>query len=314
MSNRRSPLRWLILVAPTAMSMACGGSDNLEAPPPAASTTLAVSASSLTLAVSGNARVFTVTNTGANPAQNVGVSVSQALPVGTALTGNTCSNLAAAASCSITVTPGATASAAPGDLNPTPAVLAIAGSNTNTLNVDVQVIGQGSVHQGGYVFAIDDSTPNSGSIGGKVAGLSDVSAAAPWSTDAAGTATAVDVPASTSLTDGPANTNAIVAAMPLGVPFHAAGLCFGSSAQGYSDWYLPAVCELQGTGVVCPVASDTMQSLVDNGIGAFGANYWSSTQFNAVAAVGHTTAGGGFPANLNKVLALGVRCARRFQP
>ena len=36
--------------------------------------------------------------------------------------------------------------------------------------------------------------------------------------------------------------------------------------------------------------------------------------FNAVAAVGHTTAGGGFPANLNKVLALGVRCARRFQP
>src|SRR5690606_36659099 len=89
--------------------------------------------------------------------------------------------LAPGASCRFFFTPGATATATPGDLAPSTAVIEIAGSNTNTVSVNLSVIDYGSVYQGGYVFAIDDSTHYTGSIGGKVAALSDLAAMA-WTT------------------------------------------------------------------------------------------------------------------------------------
>ncbi|MGC4394279.1 hypothetical protein [Hydrogenophaga sp. T2] len=313
MSPRQTPFRWLTLVPPAAVLIACGGDPaSPGAPAPTAPTTLSVSAGALALAMTGTPRLLTVTNTGTQSALNVAATVSQALPVGTTVV-STCGTLAPGASCTITVTPGAVPSAAPGDLNPTPARLAIAGSNTNNLSVDVQVIGQGSVHQGGYVFAIDDSTPNTGSIGGKVAGLGDVSATAPWSADAGGVALAVDVVGAGSLTDGSANTSAIVAAVPAGVAFHAAGLCAGSSAQGYSDWYLPAICELQGAGGICPVASNNVQSLVNSGIGGLAGIYWSSTQLSPSAAFAQDTVSG-TAFTVNKITLLPVRCARPLTP
>ncbi|MCX7116336.1 MAG: hypothetical protein NTW94_00175 [Legionellales bacterium] len=90
----------------------------------------------------------------------------------------------------LTIVPGGTASAAAYDTNPTPITLAIAGDNTNTLNPTTNILTYGSVYQRGYLFAIDDTTAETSSIGGKIAALTDQAPAYPdgtvWSSDGMG--------------------------------------------------------------------------------------------------------------------------------
>ncbi len=302
-----------------------GGSGVAAAPPPTPtpttlSTTLAASVSSLALSVNdpglnpaltGNPRIITVTNTGSVTATDVTVSVAPALPSGTTVASN-CTNLAAAASCTLTVTPGATPSAAAGVLAPAVPVATIAASNGNTLAVPIQVLGYGSVYQGGYVFAIDDTTPDTGSVGGKVAALSDASTALVWG--GLGTATGAS-----SLSDGQTNTPTIVTV--LGTGTYAAYACTLPD-HGYTDWYLPAICEMDTRGSGCPASTQTMQSsLVDNGnVGALsGNNYWSSsedlanTTFEAWGEF-FSTGGTDVAYTATKGFALDVRCARQLTP
>ena len=270
--------------------------------PPAGATTLATSVSTLALSVfdpalspnlNGTARTITVTNVGTETALGVSHNI-----VGTSggfgVSPPSCGDIAPAATCILTVSPGLIATAAPGDTAPVAIGLSIAGTNTNAVGVSVQVLTYGSVYQSGYVFSVDDSTPTTGSIGGKVVQLLDQTATV-WS------ATPDPVPGidETSATncdgksDGVCNTGKITTFYSATSPTtYAAGLCT-QAIDGYADWYLPAICELgydnttAGTGCGTsgtPTIQNMQTSLSDNGsLGNFtGATpYWSSTLVQA---------------------------------
>lgn len=137
---------------------------------------------------SGAARTLTITNTGAAAALNVTYTFSPALPSGTTISPISCGTIAPSDICVLTITPGAIPSAAPGDMNPVPITLNISGSNTNTLNSALTILTYGSVYQDGYVFALDDTAANTGSVDGKVVTTTDRAAVSPgivWSSNGA---------------------------------------------------------------------------------------------------------------------------------
>jgi hypothetical protein len=259
--------------------------------PPAAPTPapagLVVSSESLALAVLGQPRHFVITNVGGQDALNLLASATTALPAGTSLTTD-CATLAPGASCALTVTPGAMPSAAPGDLAPVPAEVSLDGTNTNRLALSVWVLNVGSVYQGGLLFDIDDLTPAAGSIGGKVFALQEVGGRS-----LRGSPDYVSIaPAANSTSDGAANTAAIVAqfgAPPFADPGYPAWACHSSEESGFTDWYLPAICELgyddnnAGTGCgtrLAPALPNVRSNLVDQGhMNASTLYVWSSTQF-----------------------------------
>lgn len=271
-------------------------------------------------------------------AQTLSLSVLPALPTGTTLTTNCPITLGAGASCLITVTPGATASAAAGDTSPVPSVLRVVGSNTNALTPSVQVLGHGSVYQGGYVYAIDDTTANTGSVGGKVVALADASSGVVWSSNgnsgSTGDVVYNAVPGINENstpgvchggTDGACNSVQInTFYTSVNRSYYAAGVC-SATQQGYSDWYLPSVCELGGRATAgCVAGGDNVQTnLVDSGaVGVSGlphnVAYWASTQVSTnstVQAWAHIfNAGTGLSGNSDKAATLPVRCARALTP
>ena len=134
---------------------------------------LSVRDTTLNAALTGTPRLITITNTGANAATNVTYSPSPALPSGTTISPASCDTIPASGTCVLTITPGSTASAPAGNTSPTPITLSVSGTNTNTLTPTLNIVTYGSVYQGGYVYAVDDTTPDTGSIGGKVATLTD---------------------------------------------------------------------------------------------------------------------------------------------
>lgn len=352
----------LLLLVPGVVGSGCfgGGGSSVEADPAPVSqgptaTTLSASTSALVLSVNDTAlsasltgypRTFTLTNTGSETARAVAYAVSPPLPSGTTIAPANCGNIAPAASCVLTITPGAIPSAAAGDINPTAIMLAVAGTNTNTLSLPIDVLTYGSVHQSGYVFAVDDTTSTTGSIGGKVAALSDQAAPYPagvmWSSDGNGGTvydaiagiyeTSTDPPdACNGRVDGACNSRAIIAfySPPQTTPAidpssYAAGRCSGTIGNR-SDWYLPAICEMgydsPGFGTGCgtraaPTAQNMHYSLAENGnIGNFSVYYWSSTGYSALPdQYAHyqvfDAVGGIYQGAGTKFYSLGVRCAR----
>ncbi|MEO8005354.1 MAG: hypothetical protein ABI771_10650 [Betaproteobacteria bacterium] len=332
----------------------CGGGNSGGTPTPAAATpippTLSANVSALALVVSGSSRSLIFTNVGTSTAVAVTYSISPALPTGTTISPASCGDIAAAATCTLTVTPGATLSASAGAPNPTPTTLSIAGTNTNTLARTIDVLTYGSVYQSGYVFAIDDTKPVTGSIGGTVAALVDQASAfgtaIQWSSVAGGGPAFDDIAgisqASTNPpdackgnSDGACNSQAIVAfySPPNTTPAinrssYAAGLCTVTIA-GYADWYLPAVCELGydagggggPSGSACgssttPVAQNMQLNLVENGMGNLAGYYWSSTERSGTPDQ-HSfmqsvspTGSNSYQAAFPKDFQYGVRCAR----
>ena len=153
-------------------------------------TTLSSSVSNLALSVtglteygvsgtpsSGVPRVITVTNTGTAPAVNLFFS-PPTWPSGTTSFTSCGSTLAAGSSCTITIVPGNTATS--DGTNPcTTGTAPIANSititadNATSVSTNIVVLGYGCIYQGGYVFALDDTTPNTGSVGGKVLSTTD---------------------------------------------------------------------------------------------------------------------------------------------
>lgn len=296
------------------VSVACG------------STTLISSVSSMALAVNGVTRVLTVTNTGSMVAQGLTVNAASPLPSGSTLATTCTSTLAPGASCNVSIAPGSTASGAAGAA-PTPSAITIGANNANTVTLNASVLRLGNIYQGGYIFAIDDTTSVVGSIGGKVAALTDQSGSIAWG----GVGTAINGINENSTTpcdgrnDGQCNSVQIVTALA-GTPLtsYAAGLCT-ATISGYSDWYLPSICELgpdAGAGTSCAIGTPNMQTnLVANGIGGFGnhGDYWSSTQSSVNPAnlawyqfVDATGLDGQFITS--KSAAKTVRCARTLMP
>ncbi|WP_419420512.1 hypothetical protein ACNVED_04215 [Legionella sp. D16C41] len=345
---------------------------------------------------SGLARIITIINTGSNPAVNLSLTTPN-WPLGTTSLTNCGSTLAAGSSCTITVTPGATAtsngtSPCSDGTAPVPGVIEISADNTTTVSSNVVVLNYGCIYQGGYVYAFDDTTPDTSSVGGKVIITSDQASPYPngivWSSNgsansgnngsnpagvsydllpgidqlstslvgsptysifAAFFATTYTnpnpfTPASFAMcngkSDGACNTSNIVTFYnrfitnntegsgdsppfsasngPTNLTYYATGLC-KQSISNYSDWYLPAICELGYGGVTCgasnaPVLQNIQSSLIDTNIlNTLAGLYWSSTEFEGspnAAWYRSFASGGSFMSATDKDTLLGVRCSR----
>jgi hypothetical protein len=109
---------------------------------------------------------------------------------------------------------------------------------------------------------------------------------------------------------------------PTPITFYSAGLCKQTIA-GFSDWYLPAICELGFGGSVCgtsvtPTAQNMQSSLVDfNSLNLLAGLYWASTVPSSLAQVDgwgqlFASGGGSSQSGPSKPARAGVRCARAF--
>ena len=276
---------------------------------------------------SGLARTITVSNTGSNATSNLSISYPT-WPSGTSASSNCGASLAANSSCTITITPGDTATsdgtnACTTGVAPTPQTISIIADNACTVSSTVVILGYGCIYQGGYVYALDDTSAASTSAGGKVAGLIDVSNSNKW------TSTNQDISGAQSITDGAQNTTNIVANSS----------CTGSNANcaayqcrnnftggSNTDWYLAAICEegydTNNAGSGCgssssPTLQNMQSNLVDNGnVGRLsGGYYWSSTQYSGnptsrAWVQGFASDGGSNQFDVSKLFAVGVRCSR----
>ncbi|WP_173237355.1 DUF1566 domain-containing protein [Legionella antarctica] len=234
-------------------------------------------------ALTGNPRQITITNNGKFSAANLSILTS-GFPSGTTVTSSTCGNLLAPDnSCTITLTPGKTAtSECTSGIAPINGIITVKADDVIAIQVGVLVLSYSCIYQGGYLYSIDDSTPSTGSIGGRVVAQFDQATPnAPgivWSSDSSGTydggvsiwgIDALSTPSSPSpnastptpatqysgqsncngATDGSCNSeniyiyyNTIAASVP-SLSHYAAGLC-KQNISGYLDWYLPAICDM----------------------------------------------------------------------
>ncbi len=379
-------------------------------------TTLTTSVSTLGLSVNdpllnaaltGTPRVITIYNSGTTTANNVACPTSGSASI-TSIVCAGCGTILAGQSCQITITPSGTASATAYDTNPTPITLSISGTNTNTLTPTINILTYGSVYQGGFVYEINDTTPNTGSIGGAVASL--VDQAEPYISSGAQTTSIIrssngvgraeaDVsydiipfiaeivssndsyntaqstfnssysntstypfplsPAFLSCsgaTDGACNsaniltlyntymTNYGVGSSPYALSngpttlsYYAAGLCT-ATISGNSDWYLPAICEMDAvnTNLTCPAGTQSMLGSLTALIGDPGVTtpstscnppagtdclaglYWSSTEYSGSPQYNtwfeYFASSGSFQNPIDKSNTLGARCSRALTP
>lgn len=362
-------------------------------------------------ALTGNARHVTFTNTGTVTATGLTVAVN-GLPSGSDITTvpTTCAgSLAPGATCTVTVTPGidSTTDCKTG-IPPTPSTITLSASNVAIpAATNFVVLDYGCQYQGGFLYAVDDTTPVNGSSGGKVASLIDLAepeietgpqaTSIIWSSNGSGglsTDFSLDIipfifesnvvggsyldaeiyfndtyinylifpfPEQSAFTvchgeiDGQCNSGNIItfydsfntnfdeSGDPLYLSsgatnreYYAAGLCT-KNINSYSDWYLPAVCEMDSltSNVQCPSGAQSMLAnlsfLVGNpadalpkiscnplssGVDCLAGSYFSSTghDYNFYLGAWETT----FDVNdLNgnseygyKGSQLGVRCSR----
>ena len=313
-----------------------------------ATTTLTASASRLVLSVNntamnpaltGNARFVTIQNTDAVTATGLAMSYPT-FPMGTTAMTTCADTLAAGATCTVTITPGSvTTSTCDGGTAPTPDVLSVSSDNAPAVEVDVLVVAYGCVYQGGLLFAIDDTTLLTGNIGGKVAALTDQTIAIGWHNDSydaiygSGELSTPWVPspavgalpgmlACQGNADGLCNTINLYTFYAQTLPdSYAAGQC-RATIEGYSDWYLPAICEMgySGAGAAgcgtagAPTTQNMNSSLVDRGVpGAPSGFHWSSTESSAFPlghAWMHHFSGSSIQLAVDKTTPSAVRCAR----
>lgn len=313
---------------------------------------------------SGVPRIITISNTGSGDAVNFQVT-STDLPSDTTTTGGTCNGLSTlthGSSCTIQINPGITASSNSGATScangtePVAGTVRASASNASATTTNVLVLDYGCVYQGGLVFAFDDTTPNTTGVGGKVVTASNASSNIVWDADPACASlpflctqqtdawdirygqNLFTVPGSTNPnntgTNGPGNTYQIFSVLngkngntniP---PNYAAGVCISYAGGSYTDWYLPAICEMGYTGSVggdagCGTSDAlTLQNIQSNlvapgGIaGAPSGFYWSSTedagspQFGAWSQ--YFAASGSGQNNVSKLNQYGVLCVRGF--
>lgn len=248
--------------------------------PPPSILALSVNDPTPNPALTGNARYITIQNTGTNQATGLLVSAA-GLPTGTNITTvpTTCTGtLAPNATCTVTITPGpnATSSCNTGTV-PTPGTITVSATNVGTpVTSDVVVLSYGCQYQGGFLYAVDDTTVNTGSIGGKVLALTDQRPRYPngiaWDADPACAnnpfqctqqtnawdfyygENLATVPGSTNPhgtgTNGPGDTYLIFSILngnngnTNNPANYAAAVCTTYTAGVYADWYLPALCEM----------------------------------------------------------------------
>lgn len=321
-------------------------------------------------AQTSKARRLTIMNAGPGAAEGFTIGFSPALSGGSTYT-TTCTSPLPVGTCTVTVKPGsATSTAGNPPVTNTMTISAING--TSTPSTVITTLTYGSLYGSGYVFSIDDTPAANLPMGQvKIAGTSDQSAGIVWDADGAcygpGNECTLQtnawetiygsnqssVPGSTNPSgtgsNGPGNTWLISSILngqngdTNGPPAnYAAGLCINDNTGSFTDWYLPAICEM-GYGqtsqtTYCgtqstPELQNMQSNLIDftgadstvaSGLynGGNSGNYWSSTEFVALPqsqawyqsfALGGS--GGGSQQNAtNKISLFGIRCVRAFIP
>ena len=131
----------------------------------------------------GKSRRIVVSNTGDGPVTGLNIT-EPAWPTGTQMSTTCGSTLSPGNHCNITITPGTAASSdcTTGTL-PTPSVMTLSANDVTPIDIGVLILGYGCIHQEGYLFSIDDQTPDSQSIGGTVAALTNQSDGIIWSSN-----------------------------------------------------------------------------------------------------------------------------------
>lgn len=277
-------------------SGAMGGSNvtNVNVSCATNTTSLSSSLSALALETSGNARTITITNTGSSPAENLSINYPT-WPSGTGASSTCGSVLSAMNTCTLTITPGANATSSCNSpySAPTPGVITVSASNVaSSVTTNVVVLTYGCIYQEGYVFAIDDTTATSGSIGGTTAALADNSSAIEWYNGSFVTTNAQ------SLTDGATNTATIISDQGAGsyaaettanYMIDSSGNSPCSTGTCYSNWYLPAICQMtdSAAGAGCSSGTPNMESNLPglisgcSGSACLTGEYWSSAEYSS---------------------------------
>lgn len=318
-------------------------------------------------ALTGHSRQITITNKGTIPVTNVSV-MAHDLPSGTSIASTTCNGtLNVMEACSIIIKPGPVASSdCTSGTTPTCSTITVTTNEAMSSQVSVVVLSYSCLYQGGYVYSVNDATPQTGSIGGKVVTTSNQatedSPGVIWSADSSGNydggvslwgiddSSTVSNPSPNAssfdpathypgqsncngASDGTCNTNNIdtyfntIAAPPPPLSSYAAGLC-KATINNYSDWYLPAICEMgpDDGSMICtspPLMQleqnmhDNLPVLVNNCTGAqcLAGEYWSSTELmgnpvDIAWAECFAANGGSTQCVEGKNETLGVRCSR----
>ena len=132
----------------------------------------------------GKSRMIVVSNTGDGPLTGLNI-IEPVWPRGGTFMSTTCgSTLAPGSSCNITITPGTVASSdCTTGTSATPSIMTISANDVTPIDIGVVILGYGCIHQEGYLFSIDDHTPDSQSIGGTVAALADQPDGVLWSSN-----------------------------------------------------------------------------------------------------------------------------------
>jgi hypothetical protein len=306
-------------------------------------------------ALTGHSREITITNTSTTDTTTPLTVTQASFPTGTSITTDNCTGvqLAPQGTCTITIKPGQEASFGTGNaacttgIPPNPGTVTVnASSAPSPASSNVDVLSYGCIYQEGYVYSVDDSTANTGSVGGNVVNRNDDTTNQvnlPWdsSTNCVNTGNCTDVLSAANTLNGSGNTAAIVALLTgkQGVTAmnYAAGYCNAytidsagtnpcanpSSPTCYKSWYSPAICEVgpsglagSGAGASCSSRTQNLYSeLFLNGLGQFASDfYWSSTRSSAVVAWYQDFGGGGQYSDSGKFSNIGVRCVRAITP
>ena len=254
----------------------------------------------------GVARIITVTNTTDTEVSLGGLNI-EGLPNDTSYT-TTCTEgdvlAAKEGSCAITIQPGHLVSEGVAGLPctqggmPKPGTITL-NTSLESISAQVLVLGYGCVYQGGYVFALDDATPSTQSVGGTVVTLIEEPELISWKPLNAADNEVVGIDETSTPDDahklgcnghidGACNTQQIVLSYATeNSADYAAGLC-QEKRHGYADWYLPSICEmgydanLAGSGCGTkdePTMQNIQSSLMDKPmIESLTGIYWSATQ------------------------------------
>ncbi|KTC73084.1 NHL repeat protein [Legionella birminghamensis] len=268
-------------------------------------TTLETSVSTLALSVtgltefgvpgnpsSGLPRIITIRNTGNSPAANLSLSLPN-WPAGTTDSTTCGSTLSIGSSCTITITPGNTATSngitpCSSGGAPIPGTIQVSADNAAAVSTDVVILNYRCLYQGGLVFALDDTPPATMSVAGKVSqqilAFPPLTQWGPFGVAVTGiseTSTA-GINSCDGNKDGQCNTARIIAANL--TPPVAAAQCYNVNINGFTDWFLPAICEVgydginQGSG-----CGSAVLPLMQNIYGNIGIPFiaWSSTEVSA---------------------------------
>ena len=141
------------------------------------------------------------------------------------------------------------------------------GGGNMTPNPEPEPLEIGDLHQGGIIFYLDESGEQ-----GLVVSLQDQSDFATWCSNAE----EIDGADGESLGDGAQNTSDIISACDESNT--AAARCDNLNSNGFADWYLPSIGELEEIANNIAVINAALEE--NGGTSIALETYWSSTELN----------------------------------